>query len=48
MDNYSSSVKEVEEQLPTMDIGFQFKEQLSQDPMLLGKLYSSTNKGHNL
>lgn len=33
-------------QLPVIDIGFLFREQFSQELMLLRKLFSSTNKGH--
>lgn len=33
-------------QLPVIDTGFQFRKQFSQEPMLLRKLFSSTNKGH--
>lgn len=36
----------MEAQLPATDIRFQFKEQLSQDPVLPRKLYSSTDKRH--
>lgn len=33
-------------QLPAVDIGFQFREQFHQEPMLLRKLFSSPNKEH--
>jgi len=33
-------------QFPVKGTGFQFREQFSQEPILLRKLISSTNKGH--
>lgn len=33
-------------QLPVIGIGFQFREQFSREPILLRKLFFSTNKGH--